>query len=136
MFEVGQVEDLEVDAVGACRSPAIDHRGGFLGAARDPVGAQLIGLPPDRCGPASEGRLVLPDADHERAGDAQARGVATDRLAGPANIRHLRGECLEVAERHVELGRVGRGERRSSACSATTDHDRRTAGLLRLRKGR
>ncbi|CAM5274319.1 hypothetical protein SHIRM173S_02958 [Streptomyces hirsutus] len=137
MVEVGQVEDLEVDAPGADLGVAADLVDDLGGGARQPVGPQLVGIAADRGGPAGDLLFVLADAGDQRVGVHEGIRVAAGLLGGGAHPAELALAVLEGGEGHVELVGVPRGEP-GCADGAVAADERRDLGLGRLgeRRGR
>ena len=66
VVEVGEVEDLQVEPLGAGVGPPLQRRRDLVGRAGDAVRAQLVGLAPDRRRPPGELGLVGAEADDGR----------------------------------------------------------------------
>ena len=103
MVEVGEIEDLEVDPIGAGIGPRAKCRGDLLRRACRAVLSEFGGFASDGGGAPDDLVLVGSAAQHQRNRERHRRRVAIDGLAGGPDPIALSGEELDGYERDVEL---------------------------------
>ena len=126
MFEVIEVEYLQVDANGAGRPIARQLLGHLRRTTGQAGGTKLVGLATDSCGPALDLGLVDATAQHERRRMHHRAGVPPGALAGRVDQAELALDDIKRSEWHVEfVSETCRQSGRPEA-AVTTDDDRRS----------
>ena len=129
MVEIVQIENLEVDPVGADAAETGQLGDHLIGRAAQTVLAQLGHLPSDRRRPPGDGGLVPAAAHHLGGRKDDRRRIATGLSAHASHPFELVTGFLERPEGAIELGAVTGRQAGRPARTPTSDDDRR-AGLL------
>ena len=105
VIEVGEVEDLHVQPLGAGVRPPLERGADLVGRPGHAVAAQLVGLAPDRRGAPRVLGVVGAEAD-------DGGGRPRDRGRVAVDPRTCRGDALRAARRTGAGRRTGRCTRR------------------------
>ena len=103
MFQVGQIEDLEIHPSGAVLSERLNLLNDFIDGTRETICSKLAHFATNSPRTTLDLRFVFAHAENLSGREDYLVATSTDTLAGRSNPFELCGRLVQPVKWHVEL---------------------------------